>query len=326
MPSTSAKQAKFMRAVANSPKFAKKVGVPQSVGKDFEMADKKRKKFSEGGRAERMRDRRMADIEKDYQRAIAKGKSEKEAKAKRDQRIADARDDYAKRTGADRTETRAAEKAAEARLTAARRGVDKDIKPLSVTAEGSKPLATAKVDMPKVETPNVGASSGRQTFSQAFAAARKGGAKTFTWNGKSYTTEMRGERKPAASSNKPSTVRYGADFGAPDIKGRGTADAMVLLSQRGSLPPPPKPKASRPLFGEDAILMGTRSAASRAAKLEELRRAAEAPGASQYAKGRYQTAKESGMYAKGGKVKGYAKGGKIDGIAIRGKTRLKRKK
>ena len=50
MPSTSAKQAKFMRAVAHSPKFAKKVGVPQSVGKDFEMADKKKvKKFGEGG-------------------------------------------------------------------------------------------------------------------------------------------------------------------------------------------------------------------------------------------------------------------------------------
>ena len=51
MPSTSAKQAKFMRAVANSPKFAKKVGVPQSVGKDYEMADKKAKKFGEGGSA-----------------------------------------------------------------------------------------------------------------------------------------------------------------------------------------------------------------------------------------------------------------------------------
>lgn len=51
MPSTSAKQAKFMRAVANSPKFAKKVGVSQSVGKDFEMADKKAKKFGDGGSA-----------------------------------------------------------------------------------------------------------------------------------------------------------------------------------------------------------------------------------------------------------------------------------
>ena len=51
MPSTSAKQAKFMRAVAHSPKFAKKVGVSQSVGKDFEMADKKTKKFGTGGDA-----------------------------------------------------------------------------------------------------------------------------------------------------------------------------------------------------------------------------------------------------------------------------------
>lgn len=49
MPSTSAKQAKFMRAVAHSPKFAKKVGVSPSVGKDFEMADKKMKKFKGGG-------------------------------------------------------------------------------------------------------------------------------------------------------------------------------------------------------------------------------------------------------------------------------------
>jgi hypothetical protein len=41
MPSVSDKQKKFMRAVANSPKFAKKVGVPQSVGKEFEMKDKR---------------------------------------------------------------------------------------------------------------------------------------------------------------------------------------------------------------------------------------------------------------------------------------------
>jgi hypothetical protein len=37
-----------MNAVAHSPAFAKKVGVPQSVGKDFSTADKGRK-FKEGG-------------------------------------------------------------------------------------------------------------------------------------------------------------------------------------------------------------------------------------------------------------------------------------
>ncbi len=48
MPSHSAKQHKFMEAVAHNPSFAKKAGVPQSVGKDFSNADKG-KTFSRGG-------------------------------------------------------------------------------------------------------------------------------------------------------------------------------------------------------------------------------------------------------------------------------------
>ena len=48
MPSTSKKQHNFMAAIANSPSFAKKAGVPVSVGKDFVTADKG-KKFSKGG-------------------------------------------------------------------------------------------------------------------------------------------------------------------------------------------------------------------------------------------------------------------------------------
>lgn len=48
MPSKSAKQHRFMAAIAHSPAFAKKVGVPQSVGKDFNEADKG-KKFGSGG-------------------------------------------------------------------------------------------------------------------------------------------------------------------------------------------------------------------------------------------------------------------------------------
>jgi hypothetical protein len=49
MPSTSKKQHNFMAAIAHSPAFAKKVGVPQSVGKEFNEADKG-KKFGSGGR------------------------------------------------------------------------------------------------------------------------------------------------------------------------------------------------------------------------------------------------------------------------------------
>jgi hypothetical protein len=48
MPSVSKKQHNFMVAVANNPSFAKKAGVPQSVGKEFNNADKG-KSFKRGG-------------------------------------------------------------------------------------------------------------------------------------------------------------------------------------------------------------------------------------------------------------------------------------
>ena len=43
MPSKSPAQKRLMQAVAHSPKFAKKVGIPQVVGKEFAAADKKMK-------------------------------------------------------------------------------------------------------------------------------------------------------------------------------------------------------------------------------------------------------------------------------------------
>jgi len=43
MPSHSEKQSHFMTAVCKNKKFAKKVGVPQSVGCEFHNADKKMK-------------------------------------------------------------------------------------------------------------------------------------------------------------------------------------------------------------------------------------------------------------------------------------------
>ena len=43
MPSTSPAQARMMAAAAHDPKFAKKVGVPVSVARDFNQADKGKK-------------------------------------------------------------------------------------------------------------------------------------------------------------------------------------------------------------------------------------------------------------------------------------------
>ena len=54
MPSVSKKQHNLMEAVAHNPAFAKKVGIKQSVGKEFAAADKG-KKFKEGGMATKMK-------------------------------------------------------------------------------------------------------------------------------------------------------------------------------------------------------------------------------------------------------------------------------
>ena len=68
MPSKSKAQHNFMAAVAHNPAFAKKAGVPQSVGKDFNEADKGRK-FAKGG------DMKHADVKMDkkmMQKAVNK--------------------------------------------------------------------------------------------------------------------------------------------------------------------------------------------------------------------------------------------------------------
>jgi hypothetical protein len=76
MPSTSKKQHNFMEAVAHNPSFAKKAGVPMSVGKDFSKADKGRK-FSKGGTMAKsdMKEDMKADLKQDkamMQKAVNK--------------------------------------------------------------------------------------------------------------------------------------------------------------------------------------------------------------------------------------------------------------
>jgi len=86
VPSKTKKQAKFMAAVANNPKFAKKAGVPQSVGKDFAKADKG-KTFQEGGdvnRKSRLKSLRN-EIEESRRVADRRPKDAQERKDKSDQ-------------------------------------------------------------------------------------------------------------------------------------------------------------------------------------------------------------------------------------------------
>jgi hypothetical protein len=77
MPAKSAKQEKFMQAVANNPKFAKKVGVPTSVGKEFTK--------SGGGMANTSRMNRLEELGRvnAEKASTAKGKKNLMAEKKR---------------------------------------------------------------------------------------------------------------------------------------------------------------------------------------------------------------------------------------------------
>jgi hypothetical protein len=74
VPSVSKKQHNFMAAVANNPAFAKKAGVPQSVGKEFSNADKSRKLKEGGDMATKMNPAFKAMIEKKKAGAKPAGK------------------------------------------------------------------------------------------------------------------------------------------------------------------------------------------------------------------------------------------------------------
>ena len=173
---------------------------------------RKMRKFSAGG-AQGKYDRRMADIKKDFEKD-SKGKTGRALEvltAKRAQRTADAEDDRAKRTGADRTATRKAEYDAEKNLSRTRKfGADK---PAAAAEPAKASVPTAAV------TPEV-AKAKPQSFSEAFKAARRdlGAGKTFTYNGKSFTTNIAGEGRkpiqraatsastPTANTNRPTTA------------------------------------------------------------------------------------------------------------------------
>jgi hypothetical protein len=90
----------------------------------------------------------------------------------------------------------------------------------------------------KKESPkkyNVGVSKGGVPFKEAFKHHRGKGAKTFTWNGKKYTTELDTEKAKRTAAKKPDSkksAKRGLIFGK-DAKVRpfGGAIARVLLGK-----------------------------------------------------------------------------------------------
>ena len=72
MPSKSKAQHNFMAAVAHNPEFAKKAGVPQSVGQEFTKADTGRK-FKAGGLMATKKEARMEPAKMEKSGDLKKG-------------------------------------------------------------------------------------------------------------------------------------------------------------------------------------------------------------------------------------------------------------
>jgi hypothetical protein len=261
---------------------------------------RKMRKFSAGG-AQGKYDRRMADIKKDFEKD-SKGKSGRALEvleAKRAQRTADAEDDRAKRTGGDRTATRKAEYDAEQRLSRTRRfGADKPV----AAAE------PAKVSTPEPAKASEPAKAKPKSFGETFKAerARLGAGKTFTYNGKSFTTNIAGEgskapaaaAKTAAPKNPPAAASNNPPKPAPK-------NPPAAASNNPPKPAPTAPAGTPALLAKNAssdtmaILRATRVAREKK-EAEERKKRIGMPAYERMAKGGKVKKEKTMKYAKGG--------------------------
>ena len=104
--------------------------------------------------------------------------------------------------------------------------------------EGNIKREAPKKDAPKEDAPKE--DEPKKTFKQAFAQARKDGGKTFMFNGKKYTTELKSEKKtpskPAVESKsdepKSERVRKLGVFGA---MGKNPRPANPSMFKKGGM-------------------------------------------------------------------------------------------
>ena len=136
------------------------------------------------------------------------------------------------------------------------------VKPIDIDMKGLEEASRPTEGLPKADLasrvgPGKDYSSGpssksapakKQSFSQAFAAARKSGATTFKWNGGTYGTKLKGEdSKPAASkpaAAKPAAAKPTAATKTA-VKTAPKEDPMITVT--GKRIRPNKPAASDPV-------------------------------------------------------------------------------
>lgn len=264
---------------------------------------RKMKKFADGGRAQARFDRKVADIESDYQKWLKSGRygSADVARAKYDQRMADARDDLAKWTGADRSSTRMDEQAAERRLGEARRTKGESMRRAAALDVTQKP------DVSKIAAPDLGMGPKITTAASTRTAPRRRPASQVPVRREAPVPTQR----PVAT---PPPSRIQQDY----ERGAAMRRAITPTSERVT---PEMLQRIQDIAGNKAPAynaFGDQPTAEQVRKQREARERAR----QLYEQARATIASEGKR--KGGAVKKMAKGGSIDGCAVRGKTKAKR--
>jgi hypothetical protein len=184
-------------------------------------------------------------------------------------------------------------------------GAAVDLEAAARRGENLRELDRMDFSVPKVEAP-----AKKESFSSAFAAARKRGDKTFSWNGGSYGTQMKGEGdKPTKAASSAPTK---AASSAP------TKAASSAPTKAASSAPT---KAAGPSVGLRNTSIG-RNYADTLSKERASNAKINQERVDRYKKqGRTNLAKVA-AFMSGAK---YAKGGvtRADGCAVKGKTKGK---
>ena len=203
MPSTSKKQHNFMAAIANNPSFAKKVGVPQSVGKDFSAADKGRK-FGRGGMAAiNKQDTKHGKMDMPFTSLKKFGGMKSGGKVKRyageEESLVNDRPFAETNASEERTTTR------------------------EVPAEPTAP-ASAK---------SSGSTGFNAAFKQAMADSKTSGAKTFEYGGKKFALGYAKPETPAyrdEGRNVPRREAVTETVPTPAVTGRAAKESKSMPS------------------------------------------------------------------------------------------------
>ena len=176
----------------------------------------------------------------------------------------------------------------------------------------SKPAAVASKLAPAKP-----AASSAQTFSSAFAAARKSGVKEFDYKGKKYTTAMKGEApkpaakpsEPAAKPAEPMARQAAAPIAKMESKAVQSESKEPMMAKREvKIETPAKKKRLLAMLRE-------RAKSRKSSGLNPMSGFSVATASDYLEGGKGKTMMGGGMvkkYAGGGKMDEYKKGGKMD--------------